>query len=122
MPAVGPHDYSESRSSAVSAACLRLQQSSIQSCISVGDPNLRDHAQRHDAKTPVFDLFSVPPAVPDPILTSDFSPSDLSAIERSTQEIGRWLFEHLDTRRATFLNRDWWNERIMAWAMRDESV
>jgi RHH-type proline utilization regulon transcriptional repressor/proline dehydrogenase/delta 1-pyrroline-5-carboxylate dehydrogenase len=56
------------------------------------------------------------------IITSDFTSADLAAIEHSTQEIGRWLFEHLDTRRATFLNRDWWNERIMAWAMRDESV
>ncbi|HEY2146524.1 MAG TPA: proline dehydrogenase family protein, partial [Pirellulales bacterium] len=60
--------------------------------------------------------------MPEAIITSDFSPADLAAIERSTQEIGRSVFENLDTRRTTFLNREWWNERVMAWAMRDESV
>jgi RHH-type proline utilization regulon transcriptional repressor/proline dehydrogenase/delta 1-pyrroline-5-carboxylate dehydrogenase len=60
--------------------------------------------------------------VPDPILTDDFSPADLATIERTTQEVGRWLFAHLDTRRSTFLQRAWWDDRIMAWAMRDESV
>ncbi len=60
--------------------------------------------------------------MPQPVVTADFSSADLAAIERSTQEVGRWLFEHLDTRRSTFLNRDWWDDRIMAWAMRDESV
>jgi RHH-type proline utilization regulon transcriptional repressor/proline dehydrogenase/delta 1-pyrroline-5-carboxylate dehydrogenase len=60
--------------------------------------------------------------LPDTIRTDDFSTADLAVIERSTQDIGRWLFEHLDTRRSTFLHRDWWDDRIMAWAMRDESV
>ncbi len=60
--------------------------------------------------------------MPDSIITSDFTAADLAAIERSTQEIGRSVFENLDTRRTTFLNREWWNERVMAWAMRDESV
>ncbi|HEV3416987.1 MAG TPA: L-glutamate gamma-semialdehyde dehydrogenase [Pirellulales bacterium] len=60
--------------------------------------------------------------MPNSILTDDFSPADLAVIERTTQEVGRWLFGHLDTRRSTFLHRAWWDDRIMAWAMRDESV
>ncbi len=55
-------------------------------------------------------------------MPDDFSFADLAVIERTTQDVGRWLFEHLDTRRSTFLHRDWWDDRIMAWAMRDESV
>ena len=62
------------------------------------------------------------PTVADPIVTADFRPADLAAIERATQEVGRWLFAHLDTRRPTFLQRAWWDDRIMAWAMRDEAV
>ncbi len=60
--------------------------------------------------------------MPQAILTDDFSPTDLAAIERETQEVGHWLFDHLDTRRPTILQRQWWDERIMDWAMRDESV
>jgi RHH-type transcriptional regulator, proline utilization regulon repressor / proline dehydrogenase / delta 1-pyrroline-5-carboxylate dehydrogenase len=60
--------------------------------------------------------------LPNPTLPDDFSFADRTVIERTTQEVGRWLFEHLDTRRSTFLHRDWWDDRIMAWAMRDESV
>ena len=60
--------------------------------------------------------------MPQTIATDDFSSADLAAIERGTQEVGRWLFEHLDTRRATPLQRQWWDERLMDWAMRDESV
>ncbi len=55
-------------------------------------------------------------------LPADFSAADLASIERTTQEVGRWLFEHLDTRRPTFLQRGWWDERLMEWAMRDEAV
>ena len=55
-------------------------------------------------------------------LPADFSAADLADIERTTQEVGRWLFGHLDTRRPTFLQRGWWDERLMEWAMRDEAV
>ncbi len=48
--------------------------------------------------------------------------ADCAVIEQYTQEIGRWLFDHLDTRRPTIFERGWWDERIMAWAMRDEAV
>jgi RHH-type proline utilization regulon transcriptional repressor/proline dehydrogenase/delta 1-pyrroline-5-carboxylate dehydrogenase len=56
------------------------------------------------------------------ISTTDFSTADLASIERSTRDIGHWLFDHLDTRRATFLQRDWWDQRLMDWVMRDESI
>ncbi|MCC7085032.1 MAG: L-glutamate gamma-semialdehyde dehydrogenase [Pirellulales bacterium] len=52
----------------------------------------------------------------------DFSSRDLAAIERGTQEIGRWIFEHLDTSRPSVWDRRWWDDRIMAWAMSDEAV
>ena len=46
----------------------------------------------------------------------------LAAIERDTQEIGRALFESLDTQRPNILQRRWWDNRIMSWAMKDESL
>jgi RHH-type proline utilization regulon transcriptional repressor/proline dehydrogenase/delta 1-pyrroline-5-carboxylate dehydrogenase len=55
-------------------------------------------------------------------LPADFSAADLAAIERATHEVGRWLFAHLDTRQPTFLQRGWWDQRLMEWAMRDETV
>ncbi len=56
------------------------------------------------------------------MLPADFSPADRTTIERTTREVGRWLFDHLDTRRPTLLQRGWWDERLMDWAMRDEAV
>ncbi len=52
----------------------------------------------------------------------DFSEHDLAAIERRTQEIGHYLFEHLDDQRPSVLERRWWDERLMEWAMRDETL
>ena len=52
----------------------------------------------------------------------DLSPADLQAIERGTQEIGRYLFEHIDRGRPNPFNRRWWDDRIMSWAMHDEAV
>src|SRR5262245_34166933 len=54
--------------------------------------------------------------------SDDLSSRDLAAIERITQEVGRYLFEHLEVRRPSVLNRRWWDDRIMAWAMHDEAV
>ncbi len=50
----------------------------------------------------------------------DFSSADRAAIERTTAEVGRYLFEHRTTRH--MLQRRWWDERIMQWAMQEESV
>jgi RHH-type transcriptional regulator, proline utilization regulon repressor / proline dehydrogenase / delta 1-pyrroline-5-carboxylate dehydrogenase len=52
----------------------------------------------------------------------DLSANDLAAIERTTQEVGRYLFEHLEVRRPSLWDRRWWDDRIMAWAMNDEAV
>jgi RHH-type proline utilization regulon transcriptional repressor/proline dehydrogenase/delta 1-pyrroline-5-carboxylate dehydrogenase len=52
----------------------------------------------------------------------DFSPAELDKIEQATQRIGRALFERLDTRRPGIWDRRWWDDRIMQWAMADESV
>jgi RHH-type proline utilization regulon transcriptional repressor/proline dehydrogenase/delta 1-pyrroline-5-carboxylate dehydrogenase len=52
----------------------------------------------------------------------DFSPAELERIEQATQRIGRALFERLDTRRPGIWDRRWWDDRIMQWAMADESV
>ncbi len=53
---------------------------------------------------------------------ADFSPHDLAKIERTTQEIGRYLFDHLSHQQPGILERRWWDDRIMAWAMQDEAV
>ena len=51
------------------------------------------------------------------------SPAKLkSAVEAETQAIGRSLFEQLDRRKPTMLEKRWWDDRIMNWAMSDESV
>ena len=46
----------------------------------------------------------------------------LAQIERTTQEIGRYLFDHLGGADRSVFDRRWWDDRIMAWAMQDESV
>jgi RHH-type proline utilization regulon transcriptional repressor/proline dehydrogenase/delta 1-pyrroline-5-carboxylate dehydrogenase len=51
-----------------------------------------------------------------------FNPRQLAAIEHTTQEIGRYLFEHLEQASPSMLSRRWWDDRIMAWAMQVESV
>jgi RHH-type proline utilization regulon transcriptional repressor/proline dehydrogenase/delta 1-pyrroline-5-carboxylate dehydrogenase len=52
----------------------------------------------------------------------DFSHRDLARIERTTQEIGRYVFDRLGRGRVSIFDRRWWDDRIMAWAMQDESV
>ena len=46
----------------------------------------------------------------------------LAQVEATTREIGRYLFDHLGGGQPTILDRRWWDDRIMAWAMQDESV
>lgn len=48
--------------------------------------------------------------------------SQLAQIEQSTRQIGQYLFDHLAASAPSVLDRRWWDDRIMAWAMRDESV
>ncbi len=51
------------------------------------------------------------------------SESDLSeAVESETQKIGQHLWSHLSRRTASIFERRWWDDRILSWAMADESV
>jgi RHH-type proline utilization regulon transcriptional repressor/proline dehydrogenase/delta 1-pyrroline-5-carboxylate dehydrogenase len=52
----------------------------------------------------------------------ELSQRDLEKIEQTTREVGQHVFKHLDQRQASVFERRWWDDRIMAWAMRDESV
>ena len=55
-------------------------------------------------------------------MVDDFSTSELAQIEAQTQEVGRYVFDHLQHGRPNLLSRRWWDDKIMAWAMADESV
>lgn len=43
-------------------------------------------------------------------------------IERQTQAIGRYLWNHLERGAPSLFDRRWWDDRILSWAMTDESV
>lgn len=51
-----------------------------------------------------------------------FAGKDLAAIEASTREVGRHLFEQLCTLRPNVLERRWWDDHLMAWTMHDDAV
>jgi len=55
-------------------------------------------------------------------LPDGFSPRELEKIEATTREVGRYIFDHLSQRQTSVFERRWWDDRIMAWAMQDESV
>ena len=55
-------------------------------------------------------------------MSDDFSAADFAAIEAETQAIGRHLFANLDDSRPRIWNRRWWDDRMMAWSMQDESL
>jgi RHH-type transcriptional regulator, proline utilization regulon repressor / proline dehydrogenase / delta 1-pyrroline-5-carboxylate dehydrogenase len=60
-------------------------------------------------------------AVAPPVSTS--GPVDLdAAIEAETQAIGRDLLARLERRSPSIFERRWWDDRILSWAMADESV
>ena len=52
----------------------------------------------------------------------DFSDQALAKIEATTREIGRAIFDRISRRQPSVLQRRWWDDRIMSWAMQDESV
>lgn len=52
----------------------------------------------------------------------DLPLQELSAIERRTQELGRFLFNHRRPEQTHLLERRWWADRVMAWAMEDEAL
>ncbi|RMG34624.1 MAG: L-glutamate gamma-semialdehyde dehydrogenase [Planctomycetota bacterium] len=43
-------------------------------------------------------------------------------VERQTQRLGRRIWESIAQRQASIFERRWWDERILRWAMSDESV
>ncbi len=55
-------------------------------------------------------------------VSHDFSPQQLARIEDMTHEFGRHLFASSASAEPSVLDRRWWDDRIMAWAMQDESV
>ncbi len=52
----------------------------------------------------------------------EFSEADLGRIEAATQEIGREILARTRARQPSVLERRWWDDRILSWAMQDESV
>ncbi len=49
-------------------------------------------------------------------------PAKDDRVESRTQEIGRELFDRLSRRSPSIFHGRWWEDRLMSWAMRDESV
>ncbi len=52
----------------------------------------------------------------------DFTPRELQKIEATCQELGRWLFDHIPRHQPTVFQRQWWDDQILSWAMRDEAI
>jgi RHH-type proline utilization regulon transcriptional repressor/proline dehydrogenase/delta 1-pyrroline-5-carboxylate dehydrogenase len=55
-------------------------------------------------------------------LPDDLSERELARIEATTLEVGRFIFQRSTQRHPTLLARRWWDDRVMAWAMHDESI
>jgi RHH-type proline utilization regulon transcriptional repressor/proline dehydrogenase/delta 1-pyrroline-5-carboxylate dehydrogenase len=53
---------------------------------------------------------------------ADLSPDQLAAIEHRTQEIGRELFASVRDTQPHIWQRRWWDEKLLAWTMRDEQL
>nr|MDQ3333463.1 L-glutamate gamma-semialdehyde dehydrogenase [Planctomycetota bacterium] len=49
-------------------------------------------------------------------------PINPAAVEAEAQAIGRQLWQRLGRRRPSVLERRWWDDRLLDWAMADESV
>src|SRR5918993_865175 len=49
-------------------------------------------------------------------------PVDPATVEAATQEVGRQLWARLGRRRPSVLERRWWDDQLLNWAMADESV
>jgi RHH-type proline utilization regulon transcriptional repressor/proline dehydrogenase/delta 1-pyrroline-5-carboxylate dehydrogenase len=55
-------------------------------------------------------------------LTAEEEAALLEGVEAETAEIGQWLISHMHRRKSSFFERRWWDDRILSWAMADESV
>jgi RHH-type proline utilization regulon transcriptional repressor/proline dehydrogenase/delta 1-pyrroline-5-carboxylate dehydrogenase len=56
------------------------------------------------------------------VAMEDLSREQLAAIEVLTQSIGRELFANLQIAQPHVWQRRWWDDRLMAWSMRDEQL
>ncbi len=54
--------------------------------------------------------------------TSEISAGALKAIDAQTRLIGADLFKNIKKSTPTFVNRRWWDDKIMDWAMSDEAL
>src|SRR6476659_11184120 len=52
----------------------------------------------------------------------DVSHDQLFAIEALTQSIGREIFANLEHTQPQVWERRWWDDRLLAWSMRDEQL
>src|SRR5438094_8362869 len=52
----------------------------------------------------------------------DLPQHQLAAIESRTQSIGREIFANLEHSQAAIWERRWWDDRLVAWSMRDEQL
>ena len=60
------------------------------------------------------------PAAANEALGGGLSAAQRTAIDELTQRIGRELFANLDDVRPRVWQRRWWDDRLVAWSMRDE--
>src|SRR5438445_10185974 len=65
----------------------------------------------------------MPDAQPHPVPAfDDLSRDQLAAIEVLTQSIGREFFANLKQTQPHVWQRRWWDDRLLAWSMRDEQL
>ena len=57
-----------------------------------------------------------------PAAFDDLPPDKLAAIEVLTQSIGREIFANLEHTQPQVWQRRWWDDRLLAWSMRDEQL
>src|SRR5262245_54561308 len=51
-----------------------------------------------------------------------FTPIQLAAVEQQTRELGRQLFAAVRGGQPHVWQRRWWDEKLLAWTMRDEGL
>lgn len=78
-------------------------------------------------KTPIETSTSVDALDPQPSTRVEFqidpeNDSLVPDVEAETQAIGDWLLKHNKRRQPSIFERRWWDDRILSWAMSDESV
>src|SRR5881394_503896 len=62
---------------------------------------------------------AIPPLAP---AFDDLSRDQLTAIEVLTKSIGREIFANLEHSQPQVWQRRWWDDRLLAWSMRDEQL